>query len=239
MRLFKKKKEFKKTSWADITVRDVIEIREIGELQLATEDEKNIKVAALLAGVKEDELMAMPFDKLAPYMENTQFLLTPPVQRKARNKYVINGRTYKLFKSYDEMTVAQYIDFQAIQPDGFDKKPAELLSIFLIPAGHEYNDGYDREQVFEDMLDMGIEEALGVCGFFIKRCWNLIRLVPALLKTKMRLVRMTAPKEDREMLKATELQMNLVLGELEDMYGWLALKQFPTSPSTTGKRSSK
>lgn len=210
-----------KSSWDDMTVGDILFMKETEKLQLATDDEKNMMVAARLAGIDYKDFIQLPLNEVRKYMDNTEFLFTKPEAKKARNKYLINGRTYRLFKDPAEMTVAQFIDFQSIQSDGFDKRPAEMLAIFLVPDKHQYNDGYDKDQQIDDMLDMSITEALGVCDFFTKRLSKLLNLILTALKLKMRWTRLTARKEDREMLKALEIQMRLYLDQLNRIYGWM------------------
>lgn len=208
-----------KLSWNEMTVADYIRLREISKLQMATEDEKNLMVAALIAEKPYQEILQLPLDKARELMDKTEFLLQQPVPGKTKRKYELNGRTYRLFKDPSEMTVAQYIDFAAIEKEGFDKMPAEMLAIFLVPDGHQYNDGYDKEQQIEDMLDMPITEALGVCSFFTKRLSKSINLIMTALRLRMKWMRITAKKEDREMMKALEIQMRLYLNEIEHIYG--------------------
>lgn len=202
-----------------MTVADYIRLREISKLQMATEDEKNLMVAALIAEVPYQEILQLPLDKARELMDKTEFLLQQPVPGKTKRKYELNGRTYVLFKDPSEMSVAQYIDFAAIEKEGFDKMPAEMLAIFLVPDGHQYNDGYDKEQQIEDMMDMSITEALGVCSFFTKRLSKSINLIMTALRIRMKWMRITAKKEDREMMKALEIQMRLYLNEIEHIYG--------------------
>ena len=83
------------------------------------------------------------------------------------------------------MTVAQYLDFQQLVPEGFGNRPAEMLSVFLVPDGHNYNDGYDKETVLDDMYEMSVPEGLGIADFFSKRCQRLIRLILTSLRIKM------------------------------------------------------
>lgn len=210
-----------KSSWDDMTVGDILFMKETEKLQLATDDEKNMMVAARLAGIDYKDFIQLPLSEVRKYMDNTEFLFTKPEPKKARNKYVINGRTYKLFKGNEEMTVAQYIDWQAIQADGFDKRPGEMLAIVLVPDKHQYNDGYDKDQQIEDMLDMSVTDALGVCDFFTKRLSKSINLILTALKIRMKWMRITARKEDREMMKALEIQMRLYLDQLNRIYGWM------------------
>lgn len=227
MRLFKKKETPAplKTGWEDLTVKDVLEIKGIAELQLASEDEKNLRVASLLAGMDYDKMTEIPLDEVRKYMDNTDFLLSAPKHSKVKRHYYVNGRKYRLLRNPIEMTVAQYLDFQAVWRDGFDKKPAEMLSIFLVPDGHEYNDGYDKDQVKEDMYDMPIVEGLGIADFFTGRLAKSIRLGLTFCRWKMKWLRLTARKKDKEMYRALETEMNLVLDELECIYGSPALKR--------------
>lgn len=206
-------------SWKEMTIADQIKIREISELQLASDDEKNLRVAAHLAGITYEEIMNMPLTDVRRIMDNTDFLLHAPVPVKARKNYKVRGRVYNLLKDPSEMTVAQFIDFQSIFREGFDKYPAEMLSIFLVPDGHQYNDGYDRDQQMEDMQALGVEEALGICDFFIGRCRRSIQRMATYSKVAIRLKRMTAPKEQREMLKALEIQTRLIMDASLDVFG--------------------
>lgn len=210
-----------KSSWDDMTVGDILFMKETEKLQMATEDEKNMMVAARLAGIEYRDFIQLPLSEVRKYMDNTDFLFAKPEGNKVKRSYKINGRVYKLFKGSEEMTVAQYIDFQAVQADGFDKRPAEMLAIFLVPEGHQYNDGYDKDQQIEDMLDMSITDALGVCDFFTKRLSKSISLILTALKIRMKWMRITARKEDREMMKALEIQMRLYLDQINHMYGWM------------------
>ena len=214
-----------KSSWDDITLADLMRIREIGDLQMITEDEKNLKVAAFLAGIEYEKILMIPLNEVRQYMDNTEFLLHEIKPIKAKRHYTVNGRRYNLFKDAAEMTVAQYIDFQSIYQEGFDKRPAEMLSIFLIPDGHIYNDGYDKEEVVNDMYDMSVREALGVADFFTKRYVRLIRSILVLLKIRMKWMVLVARKKDKEMMKALELEMRLVLEKLECIYGSLQSKR--------------
>lgn len=225
--------------WEDMTIADQLKIKEIGELQIPSDDEKNMMVAAHLAGIHFADMLMMPMDSVRTYMDNTEFLFHPPVPAKARNKYVINGRTYTLFKDPSEMTVAQFIDFQSIYREGFENMPAEMLCIFLIPRGHQYNDGYDKQQQLEDMLQMNLCEALGVCGFFTKRCLKSIRRIRTFSTMMLRWQRLIAPKEKKELVEAMGLQTDLILEGLLELFGSGRSTPSATSRNTTGGRSSR
>lgn len=223
-RLFKKNKEQRKLGWNDLTLTDLMQIKSISDLQLATEDEKNLKVAAIVCKVPYDKLIQMPLSEVREYMDQTEFLFHAPKPRKVKHTYIINGRRYKLLKNEMEMLTSQYIDFQAIYKDGFDKRPGELLAVMMVPEGHEYNDGYDNELVVKDMYDMKVEEALGITDFFTRRFVRLIERTKMFYTLIMKWKKMTATKEEKEMIKVMEIQMNLMRDEINSTYGWTALK---------------
>lgn len=209
-----------KQSWDEITIKDLMKIRDIDSLQMATPEEKNLKVASLIAEIPYEMMIQIPLADVREYMDGTEFLLHPPKSVKARRSYTINGRKYNLFKNVEEMTVAQYLDFQQLLPEGFGNRPAEMLSVFLVPEGHNYNDGYDKETVVDDMYDMSVPEGLGIADFFSKRCQRLIRLMLTYCRIKMKWMALTARK-DKELMKALELETRLVVDRLECIYGSL------------------
>lgn len=208
-----------KTNWNDLKIKDLITIKEIEGLQLATEAEKNLKVAAIIAEKPYEQLLEMPFNEVSSYISAADFLFTPPKARKVKRTYVINGRKYKLLKNEMELLTSQYIDFQAIQADGFDKRPGELMAVMMVPEGHNYNDGYDNEQVIADMYDMPVEEALGIVNFFTTRFVRSIAWTGMYYKWIMWWKRILAPRKEKEMWKAMGLQVSLVMDELNSMFG--------------------
>lgn len=214
-----------KQSWNEITIKDLMKIRDIDSLQMATPEEKNLKVASLIAEIPYEMMIQIPLADVREYMDGTEFLLHAPESVKARRSYTINGRKYNLFKNVEEMTVAQYLDFQQLLPEGFGNRPAEMLSVFLIPEGHNYNDGYDKETVVDDMYCMSVPEGLGIADFFSKRCQRLIRLMLTSLKIKMWWMTLTARKKEKELMKALELETKLVVDRLECIYGSLLYKR--------------
>lgn len=217
-----------KKDWNDLTVRDLLSIKDIDGMQMATDAEKNLRVAAIVADKSYEELLDMSLNDVSEFVDACDFLQKAPKPRKARRHYVINGRKYKLLKNEMEMLTSQYVDFQAIYQDGFDKRPAELLSIMMVPDGHEYNDGYDKELVINDMYDFPVEEALGVCDFFMGRFVRSIAWTRMYFRWMMWWKRITTPRKDREMMRAVELELNLVMEELNSMFGSIVRGPFQT-----------
>ena len=158
------------------------------------------------------------------YLEQTAVVFYAHRPRVVKHRYIINGRRYRLLKNEMEMLTSQYIDFQAIYKDGFDKRPGELLAVMMVPEGHEDNDGYDNELVVKDMYDMKVEEALGITDFFTRRFVRLIERTKMFYTLIMKWKKLTATKEEKEMIKVMEIQMNLMREEAICMFGLTVLK---------------
>lgn len=208
------------TNWSDLKIKHLIKIKDIDGLQKISEDEKNLMVAAILNDMEYSDLINMPLCDVQEIMLGTKFLYEKPKEVKIRKQYDVNGKKYKTIKDAIDITVAQYIDFQALEGE-FDKHPSELLGIFLVPDGHSYNDGYDMDEVLEDMCEISVTEALGIANFFMKRYARLIRVVMAYLRIKIFWMKLTCKKEDRELMKALELETKLTTNQLKCMYGWI------------------
>lgn len=215
MRLFKKKdQETNKKTWNDIKIKDYLKIESIKDLQVPTDEEKDFMVGAYLNNMEYDEFISLPLNETKELMKNMLFLYdNPEVPKSVKKTYVMRGRKYRLLKNAEDMTTAQYIDFQALMPDGYGKHPVEMLSIVLIPDGHEYNDGYDKDLVMEDIMELPLVEGLAIADFFTKRFTRLIRRTLIQLDLTVRIV--SRKIKDEEMRKAYRLEMSLVMDELK------------------------
>lgn len=190
------------TNWNDLTVKDLQEIHQIN-----TMEDRDLRIAALFAGITYEELLDMPLNKVSEMVERIKFLATPIPKVRVKRKYEVNGRTYKLIKDTGEMTVSQFIEFQGLAADGFDKHLPELLGVML--QG-------DYEEKDEDMKDFSVVEALAIADFFTKRSEKLMRLSLTYLKASLWLARRRAKKiKDKEMREALELEIQLMQGELK------------------------
>lgn len=217
----RKNKEKRKYSWDGLTVGQLMRIREISKESISDE-EKDFKVGALVNGIDYNEFITLPLSKTEGLMRNVSFLYTEPKAVKARRVYEVNGRKYRLHRDTVELTVAQYIDFQAISDEGFERMMPEMLAIFLIPVGHQYNDGgYDSDEVLNDMRDLSVTEALGIADFFTRKYARLTLRTLTFSEAAVKAQRIMAKKEEKEMMRAIELETKLMADELRSLYGSL------------------
>lgn len=194
--------------WNDVTLGIWMRMNEITARE--NEIERIVGFVALFNEMTEDEVLALPLDKFKEYMAQMGWMNTPPDIEQPKKEYVINGHTYELTMNFHKLTTAQYIDFQSYTKS---EDYSQMLSVFLIPKGKKYGDGYDVFEVQQDLKQMPVREVLGLMGFFmvLYRSWSR-----ALLKYSSRILRKAAKREKNPELMETVTKME----ELADMFGF-------------------
>ena len=171
-----------KNSWNQITIADYKKIKEITERKFDSELEKGIAVLSVLCDVNEDEVYSLPITQLKGLLDGIAWMNEPYTfdkQWKA-DTITINGEKYDIVADINKFTVAQYADFQIY----WDKRDdvdymAKLLSVFIIPKGKTYNDGYDIVElidILENNISINIWNSINF--FFLK---DLMRSIEASL----------------------------------------------------------
>lgn len=208
-------------SWSEMPIRVLMEIDEIGQLH-CSDDEKTFKTTALLAGMPYEEFIELPLDKARELVAETYFFDQEPEKVKVKKFYHLGTRDYKMMKNVDDMTTSQYINFQAIVGSERQMLP-ELMAIILVPKGFKYGDGYDMDEITEEIANnLSVEEGLAIADFFIasseRRTEALLRRSSALATA----ARIMAPKKDKEKMKVLEMQIHLLNDALrsESGYNW-------------------
>lgn len=156
-----------KNNWDEITWRQYEQLEQILSSDIPS-DFKTVHIVSLLTGLSVNQVENMQvteFQKLLPHLE---FLNTEPETHYHKFEYTINDREYIFKGKIDEITTAMYIDYSAYMKEE-NKDVVKLLSVFLIPKGHEYNDGYDMEQVQSDIGDLCWLDVRAMSFFF--RLW--------------------------------------------------------------------
>lgn len=154
-----------KNSWDEVTWNEYEQIEQILSTDIP-DDYKAVHLVSILAGMPVDEVEKLPISAFNRILSKTSFLYTEPETHPHRFEYTVNGREYEFKGKLTEITTAQYLDYRAYVTEE-DKDVTRLLSAFFIPKGHEYNDGYDMEQVLKDIGDMCWLD-VRACGFFFR-----------------------------------------------------------------------
>lgn len=160
-----------KDKWSDITIA---EYERIVYIIKGTDDEieRLTGVISVLSGVDEDEIADMPIAEIARIGQKLDFLNSFDFNKNATYKtLVIDGETLVL--STKNMTVAQYVDFQATW-SAESKDLARIISICYVPKGKTYNKDYDIEELIEKIRNnVSIDKANSIAFFLLKRFGGL------------------------------------------------------------------
>lgn len=170
--------------WNDI---DVKTFKEIQDYLSTTQDgniEQSVHLLSLIEGKDEDTYFSMPINKLTEEFVKLKFMESTPQAAQVKNSYKINGTEYVLTTNLQEMTVAQYIDYQV-----YIKNPQqymqEMLTVFLIPKGKKYNEDYDVAEAAKDMGNLPIEDAYGISFFLTTLLRSLTKVTTSSALRKM------------------------------------------------------
>ena len=133
-------------TWKDITLR---QFNKIQDLLQEIDEYTTLNIIDVLYDVDSANMPAM--DVMNKYAHSLDFLMTTiPTNEKLKDVYTINQREYNSNINLTQMTTAQFVDYQNYAKEN----PVDIskcLSVFIIPKGHTYNDGYDLKQVQDDI----------------------------------------------------------------------------------------
>lgn len=150
-----------KNKWSDVTVGEFKRLLEVSD----DDAERVFEIVSILSGESLDQTLDRPIEEVRRDVEALDFLKEKPKIRRVRDRYELGGTVYILQASPQDITTAQYIDFTNEKKDV--GHISEMLSIFLVPKGHRYGDGYDFRKVQQDIdRYMSYEDANSVSAFF-------------------------------------------------------------------------
>ena len=194
-----------KRSWNDITVKD---FQAIYKLNKEDPEEKMLCLIALVNGLDMEDVYTMPISKLEKHFSDIDFLTREPRIPLMKPSYTLNGTKYNVHAG--EMLTMQYIDFKQMLDTYYENLP-RFLTIFLIPDGHKYGDGYDLGKAAQDISTMSITDARAVASFFLTAYGMLtgIFLRSSVRRLKRQARRCKDPKEKEMLMQAAEMAKNL------------------------------
>lgn len=152
------KNKDKKLNWYNVTLSQFKELQTI--LEVEDELEKVVALAELVLG---DNVTDLPLQEFNEQLRRLEFLKTEIPTSIPPKKVEVNGKKYDVTSLLGNITTAQYIDFMNHSKSN---DTAKLLSVFVVPEGHKYNDGYDMQEVIKDMNDIPIPVANSITSFF-------------------------------------------------------------------------
>ena len=173
-------------NYSKLTIGKYLEVRDIIEEGLE-EIEQQAALIAVLNDMDVEDVLDLPLGTYHKLLQSIAFLLELPSPRQAPpTKYKIGGMELESMLNISDMSVAQFIDYQTFLKDT-DKYLVEMLSVFLIPKGKKYNDGYDIIEVQNVIRDnLSIIDALSLSAFFLQWYQALTKATVTFLVRKMK-----------------------------------------------------
>lgn len=194
--------KLKYNDYSNLPIGKYYEILDICNSDLS-KIEKDLAVIAVLLDVTEDEVYKLKPEEVYELQQQLKFLSKPAKDAKKKfKKLKIADKTYRIVSKLDELNIGQYVDFQFNWNKDYLTNLPQILSIFLIPEGCKYNEGYDIVEVQQAIKDnLSIEAALNIAFFLRRKSVDLIksRLLYCRLMLMMTKLRMKDKKLKAQM----------------------------------------
>ena len=187
-------------NWNDISIKQYNDIKNLYlDTELSDEDRLILQIN-ILFGV---DALKLKTNELHKYVNEMKFLGSKIPKMKLKKEYQLGNNTYILKKDLRNLTVAQWLDFQNFLKDGGGDTDnyANLLSVFFFPKGEtEYGDGYDIEEVRQDINNhLSIAEAMSISSFFLT--YRKMLSILFLLYTRKQILKTPLTKEQKRRVK--------------------------------------
>lgn len=147
-------------NWKDLNLKTFKKLEQAIKVEEEEPLFKNALIVQAIFGVNVDNLTVQ---ELGKYIKELEFLSQECPKVLAKTKYTVNENKYTVKLDLSKMSVTQYMDYQELVKT---QDYAKILTVFIIPEGHNYNDGYDIKQVENDINDMLVIDVLAIYNFF-------------------------------------------------------------------------
>ena len=150
-------------TWNDITLRKWTEIESIYKKKYEDEILQTADIISVVFEIENPlDLSPANFSK---YVEQLSFLTKPIPEKKLCNSYTINGTLYNFKGNIYEISMGALMDWRRYSTEE-NIDYAQCLTVFMIPDGHKYDDGYDMDKTLNDINSLPIGDVLKLFTFF-------------------------------------------------------------------------
>lgn len=168
-----------KKSWKDVTIDEYFDLCERLSDDTLTDYEKIIIKIAFITGKNEDEIWNLNWDEFRTLQVEALWMDEFKLKENVKFKTIeINGEKYSIDTNLQNFTVAQYIDFQTFFPKRKtnERVIGNILACFIIPKGKKYAEGYNIQELVENInSNLDIMTANEIMFFFLKQYLISIR----------------------------------------------------------------
>lgn len=179
-----------KNSWDEITLNEFIQLTQIIQSEIP-EDYQLSNIVSVLTGRTLQEIENLPLSEYKKLTSQLEFLNTTPQRKETHlDCYEINGITYDLKADLSSLTTAQYIDYlNYSKEDPIDQ--TKILSCFLVPTNHSYNDGYSIEKTINELGNINILDYLTINFYLRLQSVAFTLILVDYLKNQLKTVKMS------------------------------------------------
>lgn len=212
-----RKKEIDPFDWENITIEKYYKIKDILDDEVDDDITKNVKLVAVITNKDEDEVWSMDMAEAGDYISKLTFLNKFELPKNPNMKIKLPNYDLVVIKDLTKINVAQYVDFQNFVKMPMKEGMEKILSIFLIPEGCKYNDGYDIIDLQKEIREnLSFRVAEGLLSFFMEKYGTL--LIRSLVYCRKQ-VKKTKNPEMMEKLEKTEKELQQKLDSLIHLIG--------------------
>lgn len=198
--------KYSKLNWYNVNLNQFILLQDVFKIEDDTE--KMISITEIILG---DDVTNLPLKEFNEQMKRLEFLKEEIPSVVPPKKFEINGKKYFIDCLLGNITTAQYVDFNNHSNTG---DFAKMLSVFVIPEGHKYNDGYDMLEVINDIGMLPIPIVNSIAFFFGRQFSVFMRIFQRYSAKQIK--KTNLPKEVKEnMIKIMKDSVNLITTPLE------------------------
>lgn len=168
----KKERQTDPFSWDNISINKYYKIYDILFDETPGEEEinKQVRLVSVITGKPEEEIWNMPLTESTALISKLIFLNKFDIKSRSFSTITVNDEEYDVQADASKMTTSQFVDYQMFTKLPFRDAIDKLLSIFVIPKGHLYNDGYDIVALQRDFREnMPFKLAQEILGFILSK----------------------------------------------------------------------
>ena len=215
--------KIKYNSPGDLPLSKYLKTLEIFNDKTLSDLDKNIEILAIYTDTTVDDILKLRPEDVGVHMAEMSNIISSykPSNSKHPKKIKISDNVYNVNYSLNKLNMAQYIDFQqTIVKKNYLENLPTLLSIFIIPKGHKYNDDYDILEL-RNILENNItlDEALSIVFFLKTKSMSLIKLKLLYYKLMLKIMRWTTrDNQTKEMLRMAQNQLSMLENNLTGTY---------------------
>lgn len=197
--------EINNYSWSHITGNQYFDMLDIINDPDKDEITKQAELVAIVEGCTADDVLNLSMTEAATKFNKLIFLNKFELLKKYNpKKIVISGNEYTVI-DVKSMNVAQYIDYQNYISMQFRDSYDKILSLFLVPIGHKYNEGYDVLDVQRVIrTELSWQEVQSLLNFILREYVSSLMHSRKYLVRKMRWMPKTMKEEMKVQIEALD-----------------------------------